>query len=180
MAEGGPSRKCAAPPAVRLGVEVVRHDEAWSDAKIGDAALKRAAQAGFAAAPPRAPGNYEVAIVLTDDAEMRVLNRTWRGKDTPTNVLSFPADEDISEPGFLGDVVLAFETVRAEAREQAISLADHAAHLVVHGVLHLIGFDHADHTAAERMEDLERKALASLGIADPYGERKPRPAEVSS
>ncbi|HSD92865.1 MAG TPA: rRNA maturation RNase YbeY [Methyloceanibacter sp.] len=179
MAEGGPSRTRADASGVTLGVEVVRHDEAWANAKIGDAELQRAARAGFAAASPQSRGNYEVALVLTDDAEVRALNRTWRGKDTATNVLSFPADADVSEPGYIGDVVLAFGTVQKETREQDISLQDHVAHLVVHGVLHLLGLDHADDAEAERMEDLERKALASLGIADPYGEREAHPSEVS-
>lgn len=178
MAEAGPSRKRAAPPAVRLGVEVVRHDDAWSKTQISDDALERAARAAFAAAPPKWQGDYHIALVLTADAEMRALNSHWRGKDAATNVLSFPADEDISEPGFLGDVALALETVQKESREQDIPLADHVAHLVVHGVLHLLGFDHASDTEAERMEDIEREALAALGIADPYAET--RAAEASS
>jgi probable rRNA maturation factor len=104
---------------------------------------------------------------------MRDLNRTWRGKDAATNVLSFPSGE-VATTGFLGDVVLAHETVREEARENNIALPDHASHLVVHGVLHLLGFDHEEDAAAERMETLERRVLASLGVADPYA------AEVSS
>jgi probable rRNA maturation factor len=108
-----------------------------------------------------------VTLVVTDDGEMRDLNRIWRGKDAPTNVLSFPAGE-VGAHGFLGDVVLAHETARREARKQNIALRDHVAHLVVHGVLHLLGFDHTEDVAAERMETLEREALASLGVADPY------------
>jgi probable rRNA maturation factor len=180
MAEGGPSRKPAATPGPTLEVEVVRHDEAWADAGLGDAMLARAARAGFDAAPPRAQGTYHLTIALSNDAEMRALNRTWRDKDAPTNVLSFPADDEISGPGFLGDVVLAYETTLKEAREQSIAFADHASHLVVHGVLHLLGFDHANDAEAERMENLERKALAFLGIADPYAEKGgARSAEVS-
>lgn len=181
MVEGGPSRKRTAPPAARLGVEVVRHDDAWSKAQISDGMIERAACAAFAAAPPKSQGDFEVAIVLTGDAEMRVLNRTWRSKDASTNVLSFPTDDDIGGSGFLGDVVLALETVRKEAREQDIPLEHHVAHLVAHGVLHLLGLDHGSETEAERMEALERLALASLGIADPYAERnEARPAEASS
>jgi probable rRNA maturation factor len=165
----------------RLGVEVVRHDEAWGQARISDDLLERAAKAAFAAAPPKQQGDYDIALVLTGDAEMRALNRHWRGKDAATNVLSFPADEDVSEPGFLGDVVLAFETVQRESRGQDISLEDHVAHLVVHGVLHLIGFDHESDAGADRMEAIERQALASLGIADPYAETgATRAAEASS
>ena len=178
MAEAGPSRRRAAPAAVRLGVEVVRYDDAWSKTQISDDMLERAARAAFAAAPPKRQAAYEVALVLTGDAEMRVLNRTWGDKDAATNVLSFPADEDISEPKFLGDVVLALETVHKESREQDIPLEDHVAHLVVHGVLHLLGFDHASDTESECMEAIEREALAALGIADPYAET--RAAEASS
>jgi probable rRNA maturation factor len=181
MADGGPSRKSAARDASsRLDVAVVRHDETWRGARVTDAMLARAARAGFNAAMPLTPGTYEVSILLTDDEEMRALNRTWRGKDASTNVLSFPASDDPTEPGLLGDVALAYETTQEEAQATGIALSDHAAHLVVHGVLHLLGFDHTEEDEAERMETLERKALASLGIADPYAESDGvRPAEVS-
>jgi probable rRNA maturation factor len=165
MADGGPSRKRAASPGVTLEVEIVRHGDAWAD-DVPDALLEQAARAAFDAAPPP-PATYQVTLVLTDDGEMRNLNRIWRGKDAPTNVLSFPAGE-MGAQGFLGDVVLAEETTRREAREQNIPLQDRACHLVVHGVLHLLGFDHTEDDAAERMETLERTALASLGVADPY------------
>ena len=180
MAEGGPSRKRTASPGVTLEVEVVRHGDAWGPARVTDAMLERAARAALLAAPLLRQGTSQVTIVLTGDAEMRNLNRTWRGKDAATNVLSFPAADGIREPGLLGDVVLAYETTLKEAREQNIALQDHVSHLVVHGVLHLLGFDHAEDKAAERMENLERTALASLGIADPYAEEEgARPAEVS-
>ena len=162
----------------------MRHDEAWRAARVTDAALARAARAAFAAVPLPSPGTYEVSILLTDDAEMRALNATWRGKDAATNVLSFPANDtpagDLSEPGLLGDVALAYETTLKEARETNIALADHVAHLVVHGVLHLLGLDHMRDDEAAEMETLERQALASLGIADPYAEDvKAGPAEVT-
>jgi probable rRNA maturation factor len=179
MAEGGPSRKRAASPGVKLEVEVVRHGDAWAPAQVTDVMLEQAARAALLAAPLLPHDTYQVAIVLTGDEEMRALNRTWRGKDAATNVLSFPADDGVNEPRFLGDVVLAYETTLKEAREQNIALQDHVSHLVVHGVLHLLGFDHAEDEAAERMESLERTALASLGVADPYAEDA-EPAEVSS
>jgi len=185
MADGGPSRKSVALNASsRLDVAIVRHDEAWRAARVADAMLARAARAGFDAAPPSSPGTYGVSILLTDDEEMRALNRTWRGKDAATNVLSFPAGDTLacgeSEPGLLGDVALAYETTLKEAQAAGIALSDHAAHLVMHGVLHLLGFDHIEEDEAERMETLERQALASLGIADPYAERDgARPGEVS-
>lgn len=179
MAEGGPSRKRTASTGVKLEVEVVRHGDAWAPAQVTDAMLKQAARAALLAAPLLRRGTYQISIVLTSDQEMRNLNRTWRGKDAATNVLSFPVDDGIREPGPLGDVVLAYETTLKEARQQNIALQDHVSHLVVHGVLHLLGFDHAEDEAAKLMENLERTALASLGIADPYAEDA-EPAEVSS
>ena len=177
MADGGPSRKRSASSGVTLAVEVMRHGNAWPR-EMTDTKLKHAARAAIRAAPPARKGTYQVTLLLTGDAEMRVLNRTWRGKDAATNVLSFPAAERIDAPGSLGDVVLAYETTLNEARAQSIAFTDHVAHLVVHGVLHLLGFDHAEDAEAERMEDRERTALFSLGIADPYAEQ-PGLAEVS-
>jgi len=179
MTEGGPSRKRADAPGTTLEVEIVRQGDVWVPGEVTDALLKSAARAALGAAPSLSPGSFQVTLVLTDDDEMRTLNRTWRGKDAPTNVLSFPVGE-IGAPGFLGDVVLARETTRKEARDQNLALQDHVSHLVVHGVLHLLGFDHAADEEAERMESLERVALASLGVADPYAEEESaRPAEVS-
>ena len=107
----------------------------------------------------------ELGITLADDETVRVLNRDHRGQDKPTNVLSYPS----GERDFLGDMVLARQTVWREAREQRKSAADHFTHLVVHGTLHLLGYDHETGEAdAERMEALERRILAKLGIADPY------------
>ncbi|MEO5372816.1 MAG: rRNA maturation RNase YbeY [Alphaproteobacteria bacterium] len=116
----------------------------------------------------------ELAIVLSDDAEVRRFNRDYRGQDKPTNVLSFAAldgDDPLPEPDeplLLGDVIIAHETTAAEAAAEGLSLADHLSHLVVHGVLHLIGYDHEEDDAALDMERLEAASLAGLGIADPY------------
>ena len=184
MADGGPSRESVKSDASsRLDVSVVRHSAAWRGGAT-NASLARAARAAFAAAPPPLPGTYEVSLLLTDDAEIRTLNATWRGKDAATNVLSFPASDspagDLSKAGLLGDVALAYETTRKEAGEANIAFADHVAHLVVHGVLHLLGLDHMRDDEAEQMETLERRILASLGIADPYaGDKVARAAEVS-
>jgi len=179
MADPGPSSP-GHPP--ELGVEIVRRAEIWERLAVSDAALARAARAAFLAAP-RA-GAFEVTLVLTDDAEMRALNRAWRGKDAATNVLSFPAGAvggRGDEPCPLGDVVLAAQTVQREAEAQGLSLADHISHLVIHGMLHLLGFDHEAEANAERMEALETKVLAGLGIADPYVEPAAScAAEVSS
>jgi probable rRNA maturation factor len=166
MADGGPSRKRAASPGLTLEVEIVRHGDAWAG-DAPDILLEQAARAALSAVPSLPPGTYQLTLLLTDDAEMRNLNRTWRGEDAPTNVLSFPSGE-IAATGLLGDVALAAETTRREAREQDIVFQDHVSHLVVHGVFHLLGFDHDDDEAAERMETLERRALASLGVTDPY------------
>jgi probable rRNA maturation factor len=118
--------------------------------------------------------------VLSDDDTVRQLNREWRGQDKPTNVLSFPAQElrpggplpqpPLGAPLLLGDVVLAAETVAAEASAQGKRVADHLSHLVVHGVLHLLGFDHEAEADAVLMERREVAILAGLGIADPYRE----------
>jgi probable rRNA maturation factor len=116
-----------------------------------------------------------VSIALLSDAEVRALNKAFRGKDTPTNVLSFPSAPPSGrarkgEPVFLGDVALAYETVVSEAEAQKKSALQHAAHLVVHGVLHLAGFDHGGEEEAERMEEAERAILAKFGVPDPYGD----------
>ena len=137
------------------------------------AALALTPWAGLADAAPL----VEIAVRLTDDAEVHALNRDFRGKDKPTNVLSFPqvqadlletmANSDDGEI-LLGDIVLARETCAREAEEKGISLEDHATHLIVHGTLHLVGYDHMDDVSAAAMEGLEVKALASLGLANPY------------
>lgn len=105
---------------------------------------------------------------MADDATLRDLNKRFRGFDKPTNVLSFPSGGD---GGFLGDIAIAFETCRREAEEQQIAFRDHAAHLIVHGLLHLAGFDHEGEDEAERMELLETRILATIAIADPHGDR---------
>lgn len=182
MTEGGPSPGIAAPLAGRrLAIDVARHADAWAVAGISDVMLERAAWAALNAVPDLQPADCEIALVLTDDAEMRMLNRTWRGKDTPTNVLSFRAGESLGDTEFLGDVVVAYETAMKEACEDNLTFPDHVSHLVVHGILHLIGFDHEGDSDAELMEAIESKALAALGIADPYAEEREKSvSELSS
>jgi probable rRNA maturation factor len=126
----------------------------------------------------------EVGVLLADDATVRRLNAEHRGEDRATDVLSFPTFEQILEeapgqlppgPVPLGDVVLALETVRAEAEAERKPLLDHVSHLLVHGSLHLLGYDHQTGADAARMEGLERAILAQLGIADPYADAPERP-----
>ena len=115
----------------------------------------------------------ELSLVFTDDANIRTINAKWRHIDKATNVLSFPAFpiQPGQQPGpILGDIVIARETVQREAQEENKSFDDHLSHLIVHGLLHLTGYDHQNDEEAEQMESLERKILASLGISDPYND----------
>jgi probable rRNA maturation factor len=134
----------------------------------------RAALAGSRFADALADG-AEISVKFTGDEEVHALNAEWRGKDRATNVLSFPmaAPEELATASMLGDIVLAHGTCAAEAADRGIPVESHAAHLVVHGTLHLLGYDHETSTAdAEEMEEIERRALASLGIADPYRQQE--------
>lgn len=115
----------------------------------------------------------ELSLVFTDDVNIRTINAKWRHIDKATNVLSFPAFpiQPGQQPGpILGDIVIARETVQREAQEENKSFDDHLSHLIVHGLLHLTGYDHQNDDEAEQMESLERKILASLGISDPYND----------
>ena len=150
----------------------------WDGLALG--AISAALQgAGFAAIPQGEGALVEVSVRLSDDEEVQRLNRDYRGKDKPTNVLSFPMleREDLlglpadGPPELLGDIALALETCAREAAEKAITVEDHATHLIVHALLHLAGRDHETSPEdARAMEELEIKALAYLGIADPYGD----------
>jgi probable rRNA maturation factor len=141
----------------------------WASLKDAEALAQRAAEAAVGVAE-EADEDFEVSVMLTDDAHIRELNRTWRDKDKPTNVLSFPAPEQPGQDGprHLGDIALAYETLVRESEDESKELAHHFAHLIVHGVLHLLGYDHEVEEEADIMEALEVKALATLGIADPY------------
>lgn len=143
-----------------------------------EALAERAADAASQVAPELAHARLVASLMFADDGEVHVLNREWRDKDKPTNVLSFPMLEpsdlvDLAPSGppvMLGDIALALETCTREASEKGVSIQDHASHLIVHGLLHLAGYDHETGEAdAEAMEAMETKALALIGIADPYG-----------
>ena len=159
---------------ISVSVEAESWHRALPEAEAWIAGLAR--RALEAACPGIEPAG--IGILLTDDAAIRELNRTWRGKDSPTNVLSFPSTDTVEgerpEPEFdgvplaLGDIALAYETCERESGTQGKRFADHVAHLVLHGVLHLLGYDHLDDDEAQRMEALEIRILAGLGIADPY------------
>lgn len=155
---------------------VDRRSDLW-DESCADVAA-RAVRAAYAAAGLTAAEGAELSIVLADDAAVQLLNRDWRGRNTPTNVLTFPAAEPagIAHAVLLGDIVLAYETVAREAQADGKTLDEHLAHLVIHGVLHIYGFDHGGAEEADAMEALERAALARIGIADPY--RSPDEPEV--
>jgi probable rRNA maturation factor len=142
----------------------------WRRALPAAAKLARQAAEAALVQSRKRIADAELSIVLADNATVQELNARWRDKDAPTNVLAFASDEKPvpDQPVLLGDVVLAYETVAAEAKQQGKSLADHFQHLVIHGVLHLLGYDHIVSAPAKRMEALETRILASLGIADPY------------
>jgi probable rRNA maturation factor len=156
----------------------------WDPAHDWEALARRAiaaALAGDGRGTVVEPGTglVEVAVRLSDDAEVQQLNRDFRGKDKPTNILSFPmldpdtVDEELGRSGMdilLGDMALAHETCVREAADKAIALDDHVTHLLVHGTLHLLGHDHQDDPTAEAMEALETRILAGLGIANPYAD----------
>jgi probable rRNA maturation factor len=154
-------------------------DPDWDSINWADLARSAATSAIAESAFPQlgaGPRSVELGVRLTNDAEVRALNATWRGKDKATNVLSFPmaeADEldDHAADGpelMLGDIVLAHGVCASEAADKAISIEAHASHLMVHGTLHLLGYDHHDDEAAADMEAREVRALARIGIADPY------------
>ncbi|MDR6708190.1 putative rRNA maturation factor [Novosphingobium sp. 1748] len=151
----------------------------WPESTDWEALAARAAGALSVVAPELAKECLSTSMIFTSDAEVQVLNAEWRGKDKPTNVLSFPmlAREDLLDladdgpPELLGDIALAYETCAREAMDKGIALADHASHLIIHGLLHLAGLDHEiSEEDAREMEVLEIKALALIGIADPYGD----------
>jgi probable rRNA maturation factor len=152
-------------------IEVIVRSARWRKRRGVQTAVKRAI---LAAAEAVSTGPTELAIVLGDDSAIRTLNRDWRGKNAPTNVLSFPA----AAPGkgrpaspYILDIVIAYQTTAREAADEGKPFNHHLAHLAVHGFLHLLGYDHDNDRDADKMERLERKILARLAIPDPYAQR---------
>jgi len=168
------------PPPV--AVDVVVEAGAWGEEDALAPAIEAVVAAALARKPATVVPGAELAVILTDDAAIRKVNREHRGVDKPTNVLSFPiSDPDATRFGpLLGDILVARETVAREAAERGWSLDHYLAHMVVHGFLHLLGYDHQIEEDAERMERLEAAILADLGIDDPFtpieDEPDPHPA----
>jgi probable rRNA maturation factor len=155
-------------------------DEDWDSSRSWEPLVRKAAEAAIAESAfpdlAMAPRPVEISVRLTGDEEVRALNAKWRGKDKPTNVLSFPLAEDYELQNetfterelLLGDIILAHGVCEAEAADKGVSVDEHATHLVVHGTLHLLGYDHRDDGEAADMEAREARALGRLGIANPY------------
>lgn len=156
-------------------VDVLTEDEGWNALPERDALARRAVDAVFEIVG-RPAREVEISVVFSGDEEVAELNRSWRGKSGPTNVLSFPTPtapalpDDVARP--LGDIVLARGVIEAEARSTAQPLASHVSHLIVHGVLHLLGHHHEEEESAEAMRAIEIAAQLSLGYRDPYAERR--------
>ena len=173
VAKAKPDRRARQAVGDRAGIEVDLVVEAgsWPAERELAALAGRAAEGVLAAIGRDGATASELSIIFSDDAHVRALNAAWRSKDAPTNVLSFPAfphGRGGALAPMLGDIVLAAETVAREAQAEHKPRADHITHLIVHGILHLIGYDHEGDAEAEEMEELERRILAGLDIPDPY------------
>jgi probable rRNA maturation factor len=167
-------------PRAQIQIEVIVRSARWRHQPGAKTVVKSAVSAAAKAVSTRPA---ELAIVLGDDSAIRALNRTWRGQDQPTNVLSFPAaGPNAARPArggarkpaspYIGDIVIAYQTTAREAVAEGKPFRHHLAHLAVHGYLHLLGYDHDDDRDAEAMERLERRILAALAIPDPYAPRQ--------
>ncbi len=161
---------------ISLHVDIDIRTKDWHEELDNIEALSRQALETAWAALEFPPRHYEVSLVLGDDQMQHALNHQYLGKDSSTNVLSFPSDEadacdfPIEVPLPLGDIIVAFETVKRECEQEGVSFSDHFCHLVVHGMLHLAGFDHASSVEAEAMETMEIDILQKLGVNNPYAD----------
>ncbi len=155
-----------------IAVDILAESPLWGEAEDWRADVETAVAMAAAAADAEIADDAELSLLLTDDASIRLLNRDHRGFDKPTNVLSFPQEDPEADAygPLLGDIAVAHETVAREAVEEDISFRDHFLHMIVHGFLHLVGYDHMNDDEAGEMEGLETAILARLGIADPYAD----------
>jgi probable rRNA maturation factor len=151
---------------MRVSLDISAPSRLWRGLPRARAIARETIASAIAESGETLREGVEVSLCLADDATLRALNSRWRGVDKPTNVLSFPAAAPAASA--LGDIALAYETLAREAEDLGVPLADHYRHLLAHGFLHLIGYDHETDAEAERMEALETRILARLGAADPY------------
>ena len=151
-------------------IDFIETERGWRRALPARDLAREAVAVAAAEAGVELRRGAELSLHLVGDAEIQALNATWRGKDAPTNVLSFPVVKAsaLGDARLLGDVFVSLPTLKREAEAEGKALADHYRHLVIHGFLHLVGFDHETESEAEAMEEVERRALAKLGVSDPY------------
>jgi probable rRNA maturation factor len=154
-------------------IEIIVDAPAWETIADLEGLATRVVRASCGASGAMLASGSEVAITFCDDAAIRALNAQWRQRDAATNVLSFPTPGRLEGKLLLGDIVIAHETVAREAAEQGKTFEDHTAHMIIHGFLHLIGYDHETPEEADVMEATERRIASALGLSDPY-EREPR------
>lgn len=160
---------------MRLEPDILVEDSRWHEALDVERLVVRAIDAVIEATKEPLSPETEISFLFADDARLRELNGEWRHKDAPTNVLSFPASAEARRfAPVLGDVALSFETIEREAQRDGTSFENHTLHMIVHGLLHLLRYDHEDEASAGKMEALESRVLVSLGAPDPWsdGENK--------
>jgi probable rRNA maturation factor len=149
-------------------IDIIVSADPWDAVEGLDALVRACVDASVAESAAALIDGCELAVTFCDDEEIRALNAEWRDKDKPTNVLSFPTPGALAARPLLGDIVIAYETVAREAVEQEKTFRDHTAHMVIHGFLHLLGYDHETSVEADAMEGLERRIASRLGLRDPY------------
>ena len=157
---------------MRLAIETAVDCSSWDELADLDSLISECLQASLQEIGKDLPEGTEVSLLFCDDKCIRGLNRQFRSQDKPTNVLSFPAALSLESGHFLGDIARAYETVEREAREQGKTIDDHCRHMIAHGFLHLLGYDHEDDEEAEVMEAMEIRILRRLGVDDPYGKEE--------
>ena len=153
---------------MNFDIDILVSSDDWGSLDDLDPLTRRCISACIAESGARLQDNCEISVTFCADAEIRDLNAQWRGKNAATNVLSFPTPGEAAAKPLLGDIVIAYETVAREAQEQDKTLQEHVTHMIMHGFLHLIGYDHESADEAEEMENLERRIASSLGLRDPY------------